>query len=180
MEPTEDWYCSDAAELLRAPKIGHILFQWEMRDLVVIRRVILEHATQLRSVEHDQVVESFAPNRADEALDVSVLPRRARRSWWPRIPIVRMRWVQAKLMTPSRSRSRWRGAPSQVKASVTWLAIHSALGLVVNLIVINRRRAWRRIIGRRRTEHEAVHDCSHRAALAWMEGDVIRPPLPTY
>jgi hypothetical protein len=27
MEPTENRYCCDAAELLRAPKIGHILFQ---------------------------------------------------------------------------------------------------------------------------------------------------------
>jgi hypothetical protein len=37
-------------------------------DLVVIRRVILQHGTQLRFVEHDQVIERFAPNRADEAL----------------------------------------------------------------------------------------------------------------
>jgi len=27
MEPTENRYCCDAAELLRAPKIGHIFFQ---------------------------------------------------------------------------------------------------------------------------------------------------------
>jgi len=30
---------------------------------------------------HRQVVEAFAANRADEPLDVSVLPRRARRDW---------------------------------------------------------------------------------------------------
>jgi len=44
-------------------------------DLIVIGSVLLEHATQLR-VEHDQVIEGFASNRADEALDVAVLPGR--------------------------------------------------------------------------------------------------------
>src|SRR5258708_11265110 len=48
-------------------------------DLIVVRSVILQNATQLRSVEHDQMIEAFAPNRADEALDVAVLPRRVRR-----------------------------------------------------------------------------------------------------
>ena len=44
-------------------------------DLVVIESVVLQNATQLRFVEHDQVIEAFAPDRADEALDVAVLPR---------------------------------------------------------------------------------------------------------
>src|ERR1700688_3540550 len=48
-------------------------------ELVVIGSVILQNVTQLRFVEHDQVIEAFAPDRADEALDVAVLPRRARR-----------------------------------------------------------------------------------------------------
>src|SRR6202040_630718 len=48
-------------------------------DLVVIGSVIPQNATQLRSVEHYQVIEAFPPDRADEALDVAVLPRRARR-----------------------------------------------------------------------------------------------------
>ena len=44
-------------------------------DLIVIGSVILQNATQVRFVEHHQVVELFAPDRADEALDVAVLPR---------------------------------------------------------------------------------------------------------
>ncbi len=32
----------------------------------------------MRFVKHDEVIEAFAPNRSDEALDVAVLPRRAR------------------------------------------------------------------------------------------------------
>ena len=80
MESAEDWYRCDGAELLRVPKIRCILVQREMRaDLIVIRSVILQHATQLRFVKHDQVIEAFAPNRSDDALDVAVLPRRARR-----------------------------------------------------------------------------------------------------
>ena len=47
----------------------------EMRaDLIVITNVILRHETQLRFVEHDQVIEAFAPNRSDEAFDVAILP----------------------------------------------------------------------------------------------------------
>src|ERR1700688_3113989 len=46
-------------------------------ELVVIGSVILQNVTQLRFVEHDQVIEAFAPDRADEALDVAVLPRGA-------------------------------------------------------------------------------------------------------
>jgi hypothetical protein len=48
-------------------------------DLIVIGSVILQNATQLRFVEHDQVIEAFAPNRADEALDVAILAWGARR-----------------------------------------------------------------------------------------------------
>jgi hypothetical protein len=44
-------------------------------DLIVVRSVILQNAMQLRFVEHDQVLEAFPPDRADEALDVAVLPR---------------------------------------------------------------------------------------------------------
>jgi hypothetical protein len=43
-------------------------------NLVVIGSVILQNATQPRFVEHDQVIEAFAPNRAGEALDVAILP----------------------------------------------------------------------------------------------------------
>jgi len=76
MQPAEKRDALDGTELLRGPKIWHIFVQREMcPDLVVIGSVILENATQVRFVEHDEVVESFAPNRSDEALDVAALPR---------------------------------------------------------------------------------------------------------
>ena len=40
-----------------------------------------ENSTQLRFTRNHQVVKRFAANRADQALDVPVLPRRARRNW---------------------------------------------------------------------------------------------------
>jgi hypothetical protein len=61
---------------------------------IVVGGVILQNAPQLRFVEHDQVIEAFAPDRSDEALDVTVLPRRARRSRMiANPPLVRMRLV---------------------------------------------------------------------------------------
>jgi hypothetical protein len=43
-------------------------------NLIAIGSAIPQNATQLRFVEDDQVIEAFAPDRADEALDVAVLP----------------------------------------------------------------------------------------------------------
>jgi hypothetical protein len=43
-------------------------------DLVVIGSVVLQDTTQLRFVEHDQVIEALAPDRSDEAFDIAILP----------------------------------------------------------------------------------------------------------
>src|SRR5258708_4061427 len=79
MQATPKWYPCGAAELFPAPKIGGTPSQREMgADVVVIGSVIFQNATQLRLVEHDEMIETFAPNRFDEPLDEAVLPRRAR------------------------------------------------------------------------------------------------------
>ena len=78
MQPAEDWNCCDAADLLRPPKIRSI--SCPVRDAsgpVVIRSVSLQDTAQVRFAEHDEVVERFATDRSDEALNVAVLPRRA-------------------------------------------------------------------------------------------------------
>jgi hypothetical protein len=57
-------------------KSERILVQREIRpDPMVIGSVVLRNATQVRFVEHHQVIEAFGPNRAVEALHVAVLPR---------------------------------------------------------------------------------------------------------
>ena len=47
-------------------------------DLVVVGGVCLEDPTQARLAEHNNVVQTLAPDRADHPLGVSVLPGRAR------------------------------------------------------------------------------------------------------
>src|ERR1700752_1929579 len=96
-------------------------------DRVVVRGVRLENVAQIRFAEHDQVIEVFAPDRADEPLDVALLPSRTlgRRmianSYRPNAPVI----DRAKGSVPSRSRCR--GASSHGKASLTWPAIHWAV-----------------------------------------------------
>ena len=58
MEPAEDRYRRDTADLLRPAKIRRISVQGEMRpDFIVIRSVSLQGMAQVRSAEHDDVVE---------------------------------------------------------------------------------------------------------------------------
>src|SRR5512143_3214874 len=57
-----------------------ILGQGEMRSrLVVVLKVRRQHSAQVTLIEDDDVVETFAADRADDALDIGVLPRRSRR-----------------------------------------------------------------------------------------------------
>jgi len=58
-------------------EFGRVYVQRQMRGyVVVIGGIGLKHPTQVRFVEHHQVVEPFPQDRADEALDVAVLPSR--------------------------------------------------------------------------------------------------------
>src|SRR5215472_1090190 len=50
-------------------------------NLVVIRGISLEAATQVRLAEDDQMIEALATSRTDDPLDVSVLPGRTRGNW---------------------------------------------------------------------------------------------------
>jgi hypothetical protein len=47
---------------------------------VVILKVSRQHSAQVTLVEDDDVIETFAADRADDALDVGILPWRSRRS----------------------------------------------------------------------------------------------------
>ena len=56
--------------------LGTILVKREMRShLVVIVKVRRQHAPQVTLIEDDDVIETLAADRANDALDVSVLPR---------------------------------------------------------------------------------------------------------
>ena len=47
---------------------------------VVILKICRQHTAQMTLIEDDDVIEAFAADRANDALDIGILPRRARRS----------------------------------------------------------------------------------------------------
>ena len=57
--------------------------------LVVVLEVVLQNPTQVSPVEHDHMVEAFPPDRANQSLDVAVLPRDLREVTTCSIPIDR-------------------------------------------------------------------------------------------
>ena len=64
---------------LYGPRLGAILVQREMRPApVVITKVRRQHTAQVTLIEDDDVIETFAADRADDALDVGILPWRSR------------------------------------------------------------------------------------------------------
>ena len=65
---------------LYGPRLRAILAEREMCPAsVVILKVCRQHTAQVTLIEDDDVIETFAADRADDALDIGVLPRRSRR-----------------------------------------------------------------------------------------------------
>ena len=65
---------------LYGPRLWTILCQREVRPAsVVIPKIRRQHTTQVTLIEDDDVIETFAADRADDALHISVLPWRSRR-----------------------------------------------------------------------------------------------------
>ena len=46
---------------------------------MVVLKVYRQHTAQVMLIEDDDVIETFVPDRADDAFDIGVLPRRSRR-----------------------------------------------------------------------------------------------------
>ena len=60
-------------------RLGAILVQREMGAAsVVVLKVCRQHSAQVTLIEDDDVIETFAPDRATDALDIGVLPWRSR------------------------------------------------------------------------------------------------------
>ncbi len=61
--------------LLDAPSLWALLFQGEMGSRrVVVGKIGTEEAFQVAVVQDDDVIETLAPDRADQALDIGILP----------------------------------------------------------------------------------------------------------
>jgi hypothetical protein len=64
---------------LYRPGLWAILVQREMRPaVVVILKIRRQRTAQVMLIEDDDVIETFAADRADDSLDIGVLPRRSR------------------------------------------------------------------------------------------------------
>jgi hypothetical protein len=62
---------------LYGPRLWTILIQREMRPAsMVITKVRRQHTAQVTLIEDDYVVETFTADRADDALDIGILPWR--------------------------------------------------------------------------------------------------------
>src|SRR6266481_3079908 len=71
----------DDAEALNRPMEWGILVQRAMNArFIIIRGIPTQDPAQVRLPQYDHVVETFPSDRADQPLDVRVLPRRSRSS----------------------------------------------------------------------------------------------------
>src|SRR3990172_4029120 len=80
VKSTQDVAGDDAAAALNGSAMWGIFLQAEMGPCrVVIRSVFLQDAPKMGLAPHDHVVKTLTSDRADRALDISVLPWRSRR-----------------------------------------------------------------------------------------------------
>src|SRR5678815_2958020 len=89
----------------------------------------------MRLPERDEVVDTFATDRANEPLCVTILPWRAGCNWSVSDSHGAKAPLEHLTVALSRSRIRYFGTHSHGKASVTCRAIHSSVGREVTLIV---------------------------------------------
>src|SRR6266704_206997 len=80
MKATKDRLECDRADALNRPMERGILVQRAMNArYIIISGKLAQDPAQVRLPEHDHVVETFPSDRADQSLDVRVLPRRSGR-----------------------------------------------------------------------------------------------------
>ena len=96
---------------------------------VVIVHVSCKDVAQMAFVKDDDLIQALPPDRADHALDESVLPRGA----WCRDDLSdsHSRLLKTEPYEASRSRSRKLGAVSHGNASITCCESHAAVGCCV-------------------------------------------------
>ena len=70
----------NVSEPLDRARAGRILPEGNVSPyLIVIGGVFRKNSPQMLCVEHDQMIRTLAPDRADQAFSISILPRRAER-----------------------------------------------------------------------------------------------------
>src|SRR5205823_14628213 len=80
MKATKDRLGCDGPDALNRPMERGVLVQRAMNArFIIISGKLAQDPAQVRLPEHDHVVETFPSDRADQSLDVRVLPRRSGR-----------------------------------------------------------------------------------------------------
>ncbi len=137
---------NNVSEPLDRACVGRVLPERNVSShFIIIGGIFRKNSLKVLCVDHDQMISALAPDRPDQAFNISVLPGCARddvgRS---RIPIA---WTRALKTLPnalSLSRMRYSGPLSQGNASVICRANHSAVGFPVTAVHTSRRRRWQR------------------------------------
>jgi hypothetical protein len=81
VQSSEQGLGNDAANGLNRARNRRILGQRQMRaSLIVISLVRFEQVAKMPLAKHNNVVQAFPPDRADQPFSVSILPWRSRRS----------------------------------------------------------------------------------------------------
>jgi hypothetical protein len=82
MKPTEEWDGHDRSGRLDRTAERGVLRESEVgAGAIVVVGVGPEDPAKMRLAQDHDMIQAFSPERADEPLDVSVLPGRSRRSW---------------------------------------------------------------------------------------------------
>jgi hypothetical protein len=80
MEPTKDRVCNNISEPLDRARAGRVLPGRNMSaHVIIIGDVFRKNSSQVLGVDHDQMISALAPDRPDQAFNISVLPGRAER-----------------------------------------------------------------------------------------------------
>jgi hypothetical protein len=77
VEPAKDWMRDNVSEPLDLPRVGRVLPKRNVSsNFIVIGGVFRKNSAKVLGVEYDQMVKTFASDRPDQALNISVLPGR--------------------------------------------------------------------------------------------------------
>jgi hypothetical protein len=78
MQAAKDRIRDNVPEPLDRARAGCVLPKRNVRsDLIIIGDVSCKNSPKMLFVEHNEMVSTLAPDRSDQALDVTILPGRA-------------------------------------------------------------------------------------------------------
>jgi hypothetical protein len=73
----KDWIRDNVSELFDWPSAGRVLPERNLRPrLIVIGSVFRKDSSKVLDVEHEQMIRALAPDRADQAFNIAILPGR--------------------------------------------------------------------------------------------------------